>query len=88
MERIERERCIRMGARGAVFSESARRPPLAPRDVEARYRIGRGRGRDYVEVEIPRSWIERRVNGVTGAEEWLVHRDIPLGQGARIVRRH
>jgi hypothetical protein len=87
-ERIEAEGVIRRAAHGAVFCENARRAPLAPHDVEARHRIGRGRGRDYIEVLVPRPWVVRRVNASTGAEEWLVHRDIPLDPSATIVRRH
>ena len=87
LRRIEADGVIRIGARGAIFCESARRNPGAPHDVESRYRIERGRGRDYVEVDIPRTWVTTRVNALTGAEEWLVRRNIPLDASATIVRR-
>jgi len=81
------EQAIRMGAHGAVFCEIASLRPLAPIDAEERYRLKRGRARDYIEVDVPRSWVVRRVNRTTGAEEWLVRRDVPLDASATIVRR-
>jgi hypothetical protein len=86
--RIEAEGVIRTSARGAVFCESARRNPLAPHDVEERYKMYRGRGLDYVEVDVPRAWVDREVNPLSGLVEWLVRNDIPLAAGATIVRRH
>ena len=87
MDRIEREGVIRTGAHGAVFCESARRRPLSPIEVEERYGVRRGRGRDYVEVDVPAAWTTERVNPTTGVLEWMVRSDIPLAAGATIVRR-
>jgi hypothetical protein len=87
MERIVSEGVIRTGAYGAVFCEGARRRPLPPHDAEERYGLRYGRGRDYVEIDVPDSWLERRTNERTGVEEWLVRRNIPLDRSATIVRR-
>jgi hypothetical protein len=78
---------IRAGDRGAVFCESARRAPLAPHAAEERYRVRRGRGRDYVEVDVPVRWVVRGWNPVTRTEEWSVRRAIALDSSATIVRR-
>jgi hypothetical protein len=86
-DRIEVEGVIRTGSQGAIFCENARRRPLPPHDVEDRYRIGYGRGRDYIEVDVPERWVARRVNPATGVEEWLVHRAVHLDASATITRR-
>ncbi len=78
---------IRACDQGAVFCESARRNPLSPRDAEAKYGLRRGRGRDYVETDVPSSWIIRRTNPLTRAEEWLIRGDVPLSPNARVVGR-
>jgi hypothetical protein len=87
MDRIEREAVIRTGARGAVFCESTRRRARAREEAERRFKLRPGRGRDYVEVEVPHDWVVTGVNPLTGREEWIIFRDIPLDVDATIVRR-
>jgi RHS repeat-associated protein len=86
-EGIERDRVIRACDQGSVFCERARGNPLSPRDAETRYGLRRGRGRDYVETEVPTSWIIRRKNPLTRADELVIRWDVPLSPNARIFRR-
>ena len=74
--------------RGKVFAEGANRRVLAPRDAEQRYNIRTGRGRDYVEFQVPKDarWSEQP--GLTpGVTEIVIEGDVPLGPGAKVMQR-
>jgi len=71
---------------GRVFFESANRTPLSPRDAERRYDLGRGRGRNYVETDVPRSRVGIRANPRTRVDEYYVLGPVPL-RNPNIVRR-
>jgi hypothetical protein len=63
---------------GLVFFESANRTPLSPRAAEARYQLGRGRGQNYVETDVPRNRVGIRANSRTGVNEYYVRGPVPL----------
>ncbi len=86
-KRIEQDGVIKADDQGCVFCESASRKPLSPRDAEAKYGIGRGRGQAYVETDVPSSSVSSRFNPLTRADEMLIRGDVPLSPNARIVRR-
>ena len=83
---IEEDGVIRAGDQNRVFAEPARGRPLSPRDAEERYGIGRGRGRDIVETDVPTSRIDRVRNPVTGVDELQIRGDVPLNNST-ITRR-
>jgi hypothetical protein len=83
---IEEEGVIKAGDRGRVFAEPANRTPEAPRDVEARYKIKQGRGRHYVETDVPESRVSRVKNPKTGNWELEIEGDVLL-ENEKIQKR-
>ncbi len=83
---IERDGVIKASDQNKVFAESTNKPPLSRADAEDKYQIGKGRGRDYVETDVPTSRVERTKNSRTGKDELTIEGDVPL-QNANITRR-
>ena len=73
--------------RGKIYAEGGNRKVLAPRDAEQRYNIRTGRGRDYVEFQVPKGARWREQIGLGGAREIVIEGDVPLGPGARVIQR-
>ena len=69
-----------------VFADSARGNALSPRDAEQRFGLGRGRGRDVIETDVPASRVQSAINPRTGRPELRIRGDVPL-QNATITRR-
>jgi RHS repeat-associated protein len=61
-----------------IYLEPASKKPLSQVEVEDKYQIGRGRGRDYVETDVPNSRLEWVRNPRYGADELTVEGDLEL----------
>nr|WP_277422033.1 RHS repeat-associated core domain-containing protein [Citrobacter portucalensis] len=72
---------------GRVYLEPANKKPLSQIDVEAKYQIGRGKGRDYVETDVPNEQLEWITNPRYHVDELTVKDDIILSDNAKITRR-
>ncbi|RTD98768.1 hypothetical protein EJO68_05195 [Variovorax atrisoli] len=60
-----------------VYAEPASAKPLSQRDAEDKYQIGQGRGRDYVEFDVPVSRIEWVENPRYHRQELTIKGDVP-----------
>ena len=83
---IAEDEVIRAGEHNRVYAELASRKPLSPTQAEAFHQIPRGRGRDYVETDVPTERIEWIKNPRHGRFELTVEGDLPL-INAEVVRR-
>jgi hypothetical protein len=83
---IEEGGTIRASDQNKVFAEAARGRPLSPRDAEAAYGLKQGRGRNFVETDVPIDRVSRVYNPLTKAHELQVVGDVPL-QNATFHRR-
>jgi len=72
---------------GRVYLEPANKKPLSQVDIEAKYQIGRGKGRDYVETDVPNDQLEWVTNPRYHIDELTVKGDIILSDNAKITRR-
>ncbi|EHP1023502.1 RHS domain-containing protein [Escherichia coli] len=72
---------------GRVYLEPANKKPLSQVDIEAKYQIGRGKGRDYVETDVPNEQLEWVTNPRYHIDELTVKGDIVLSDNAKITRR-
>ncbi|WP_196485473.1 HYD1 signature containing ADP-ribosyltransferase family protein [Burkholderia cepacia] len=70
-----------------VYVEPGNKKPLSQLDAETKYQIKRGRGRDYVEMDVPNSKLEWVKNPRYGTEELTVKGDIPLTNPEIVQRR-
>jgi Glu-tRNA(Gln) amidotransferase subunit E-like FAD-binding protein len=61
-----------------VFAERARGNPLSPRDAEAKYGIRPGRGRHYVETDVPASRVKEVWNPDTKSYELQIEGDVAI----------
>jgi hypothetical protein len=61
-----------------VFAESARGAPFSARDAEKAYGLRQGRGRNYVETDIPTSQVNSVYNPLTRSHELQLRGDVPL----------
>jgi RHS repeat-associated protein len=75
---IEKGGMIRASDQNRVFAESARRKPLSPIEAQETYGLGPGRGRNYVETDVPADRVRQRYNPDTGATELVVEGDVQL----------
>ncbi|WP_420895217.1 HYD1 signature containing ADP-ribosyltransferase family protein [Snodgrassella communis] len=71
---------------GRVYVEPAKNKPLSPVEAENKYQIGRSRGRDYVETDVPNSMLEWKKNPRYHTDELIVRGDVILNN-AKITRR-
>lgn len=83
---IEESGVIRARDNNRVYVESANSKPLSRVEAEAKYQLKRGRGRDYVETDVPESSIEIVKNPRYGTPELAVKGDVPLNN-ATITQR-
>ena len=84
---IAKDGVIRAKDQNKVFLERADGKPLSPTDAADKYRLGRGRGRDIVELDVRKELVTRRWNATTQSWEWVVNGDLPL-LNPRIIRRN
>lgn len=75
---IEESKVIKATDQNRVFAETAGRKPLGQIQAEARYGLKPGRGRNYVETDVPKSQVSQRYNPSTGANELVVKGNLPL----------
>ena len=78
---------IKAHGNGRVYLEPANKKPLSQVDIEAKYQIGRGKGRDYVETDVPNEQLEWVTNPRYHIDELTVKGDIVLSDNAKITRR-
>ncbi|WP_315315145.1 HYD1 signature containing ADP-ribosyltransferase family protein, partial [Pantoea vagans] len=70
-----------------VYVEPAKNKPLSRLDAEEKYQIGRGRGRDYVETDVPNHQLEWVTNPKYHTQELTVKGDIELSNH-KVFRRN
>ena len=72
-DRILAEGWVRARDQHKVFVERASRPPLSPRQAEARYLLKRGKGNVYAEFNAMPTEVHEQTHPLTGAVElfWL-----------------
>ncbi len=83
---IEKDGVIRASDQNKVFMEPAKGKPLSAADAETKYLLKQGRGRDFVEFDVPKDLVTRRWNPTAQAWEWVVDGDLAL-LNPRIIRR-
>jgi hypothetical protein len=83
---IDAEQIIRARDNNRVYVERADRKPLSQLEAEEKYQLKPGRGRDYVETDVPSSSLEVVKIPRYGAPELTVKGDLPLNN-AKITRR-
>jgi HYD1 signature containing ADP-ribosyltransferase len=69
---IEADGVIRARDNSRVYVERADRKPLSQVKAEKKYQLARGRGRDYVETDVPNSSLEMVKNPRYGTPELTV----------------
>lgn len=72
LEGIEESGTIIARDNNRVYVELANNKPLSPSEAEALYQLKPGRGRDYVEFEIPTVLLEQIKNPRYGRYEWTI----------------
>jgi hypothetical protein len=75
---IEESGTILASDQNKVFAELARGKPLAARDVEARYGLKQGRGRNFVETDVSSDRVQRVYNPLTKSYELQIVGDVSL----------
>jgi RHS repeat-associated protein len=86
LEGIRRDNIIRASDQNKVFAESCKKKPLSPRDAEAKYGLKRGRGRHFVETDVPVDRVQRMKNPKTRVYELQIRGDVPLTNSVFITR--
>jgi hypothetical protein len=69
---------IRAYDQNRVFAEPARRKPLSALEAEDTYGLKPGRGRNYIETDVPAENVTQRYNPLTGSMELVVKGDVQL----------
>ncbi|WP_258232727.1 RHS repeat-associated core domain-containing protein, partial [Pseudomonas brassicacearum] len=75
---IEQQGVIQAQDNNRVYVEPANRKPLSAFDAEDKYQIGRGRGRDYIETDVPESKLEWVKNPRYGTMELTIKGNLKL----------
>jgi hypothetical protein len=83
---IEKDGVIRARDQNKVFLERADGKPLSRADAAKKYGLEVSRGRDIIELDVPKELVTRRWNASTQSWEWVVDGDLPL-LNPRIIRR-
>lgn len=78
MRRILAENMVRARDQNKVFLELANSRPLAPRDVEERYDIDRGKGNAFVEFDADPHELEVKYNERIRLHEYFIVGDVDL----------
>ena len=69
---------IKANDNNRVYLEPAKKKPLSQADAEARYQIGEGRGRDFIETDVPETQLEWVRNPRYHTQELTVKGDLQL----------
>ncbi|MFC0074590.1 HYD1 signature containing ADP-ribosyltransferase family protein [Samsonia erythrinae] len=83
---IEESGVIKAHDNNRVYVEPAKNKPLSPLEAENKYQIGRGRGRDYIETDVPTESLEWVRNPRYHIDELTVKGDVKLDD-PKIFRR-
>ncbi len=83
---IEGEGIVRAKDNNRVYVEPANKKPLSPIQAQDTYQLGKGKGRDYVEFDVPNSQLEWVKNPRYGTPELTVNGDVNLNN-PNFVRR-
>lgn len=83
---IEQDRVIRARDNNRVYVEPASNKPMNQIEAETKYQLKSGRGRDYVETDVPNSQLEWVNNPRYGTPELTIKGDVPL-DNATVTRR-
>ncbi|MBK9576639.1 MAG: hypothetical protein IPO40_06170 [Fibrobacteres bacterium] len=75
---IKEDVVIRARDNNRVYLEPASKKPLSPLDAQEKFQLRPGKGRDYIETDVPNSSIEWVKNPRYGADELTVRGDLPL----------
>jgi hypothetical protein len=75
---IEQQGVIQAQDNNRVYVEPTNRKPLSAFEAEDKYQIGRGRGRDYVETDVPESKLEWVKNPRYGTMELTIKGNLKL----------
>jgi RHS repeat-associated protein len=75
---IEESGVIKANDNNRVYLEPARKKPLSQGDAEAKYQIGEGRGRDFIETDAPETQLEWIRNPRYHTDELTVKGDLKL----------
>ncbi|WP_323639797.1 RHS repeat-associated core domain-containing protein [Pectobacterium polonicum] len=69
-----------------VYVEPAKNKPLSPKDAESKYQIKPGKGRDYIETDVPNDSLEWITNPRYHREELTIKSDVKL-DNPQVFRR-
>ena len=83
---IEESGVIKAHDNNRVYVEPVKNKPLRSVEAESKYQIGRGRGRDYIETDVPMDTLEWVRNPRYHVDELTVKGDIYL-DNYKIIRR-
>jgi RHS repeat-associated protein len=75
---IEQSGVIKANDNNRVYLEPARKKPLSQADAEAKYQIAEGRGRDFIETDVPETQLEWIRNPRYHIQELTVKGDLQL----------
>ena len=75
---IENDGVIQAQDNNRVYVEAANKKPLSQLEAEEKYQIGRGRGRDYIETDVPESQLELVKNPRYGTMELTIKGNLKL----------
>ncbi len=84
---VEETQMIKAGEHNSVYGEPAKKKPVSSVEAEQYHRLPEGRGRDYIETDVPTERVEYVPNPLDGRREMTVRGDVPLSGNAKIVRR-
>ncbi|MFP1787785.1 RHS repeat-associated core domain-containing protein, partial [Lonsdalea quercina] len=83
---IEESGVIKAHDNNRVYVEPAKNKPLSSLEAEKKYQIGRGRGRDYIETDVPTDSLEWVRNPRYHTDELTIKGDVKL-DNPKIFRR-
>jgi galactose-1-phosphate uridylyltransferase len=70
-----------------VYVEPANKKPLSPKEAESTYQLKQGKGRDYVEFDVPESQVEWVKNPRYGDMELTIKGGVKEMNNAEFVKR-
>ncbi len=83
---IEESGVIKAQDNNRVYVEPAKNKPLNQVEAENKYQIGRGKGRDYVETDVPNDKLEWVRNPRYHTDELTIKGDVIL-KNPKVVQR-
>jgi RHS repeat-associated protein len=86
LEGIKESGVIKARDNNRVYLEPATKKPVSPKDAETLYGITRGRGRDYIETDVPSERLEWKINPSYHRKELTVLGDLPI-ENASFTKR-